>query len=92
MYSGKVFNVGGGIQSSASLCELTDICREITGKKTEVLNSGESRKADIPVYISDNSKIFKLSGWKPQRDISNIVQDIFQWMDLNNETLKDILK
>lgn len=92
IYSGKVFNVGGGFHSSASLQELTEICREITGKKTEILNTNESRKADIPVYISDNSKIFKQSGWKPQKDINNIVQDIFQWIDLNHETLKDILK
>lgn len=90
-YSGNVFNVGGGVQSSASLCELTEICRNITGKATSIQNTLESRKADIPVYISDNSKITNLSGWKPKKNINDIIEDIFQWIDQNEQILKDIL-
>ncbi len=90
-YSGNVFNVGGGFESSASLCELSDICKKVSGKKAEILQTTESRKADIPVYITNNSKISALSGWTPRRNMDDIVQDIFKWIDLNNKDLKDIL-
>lgn len=90
-YSGNIFNVGGGVKCSASLYELTDICRNIIGKESNVRNTQESRKADIPIYISDNSKITNLSGWRPERNINDIIQDIFQWIDLNKLMLKDIL-
>jgi CDP-paratose 2-epimerase len=89
-FSGKLFNVGGGLNSSASLVDLTQICREITGNRTEIFQTGEIRKADIPIYISDNTKICSYSGWKPERDIKDIVQDIFKWLK-EDKRLKEIL-
>ena len=33
-FEGKIYNVGGGIENSASLLEMTSICEKITGNKT----------------------------------------------------------
>lgn len=90
-FSGQLYNVGGGLEYSASLVELTETCVRVTGNKTEILKDGMARKADIPLYITDNTKISSQSGWKAEKDIENIVQDIFKWINDNNTNLKDIL-
>ncbi|HPN84249.1 MAG TPA: NAD-dependent epimerase/dehydratase family protein [Victivallales bacterium] len=77
---GMPFNVGGGKENSASLLELTDLCRGITGQKIEIGSELETRYADIPVYISDSRKIISLCGWKPRKNIKNILSDIHEWI------------
>ncbi len=79
-FANDVYNVGGGNFSSASLLELTELCRAVTGKKIEITPEPEMRYADIPVYISDNRKITSFCGWKPEQNIHNLIEDIYAWM------------
>ena len=74
------FNVGGGRGSSASLLELTGICAEVTGNGVEIASEPETRYADIPVYVTDNSKIAAHCGWTPEKDVRRIVEDIDRWI------------
>jgi CDP-paratose 2-epimerase len=74
------FNVGGGLKSSASLLELTDICENASGNKLEISSEPETRYADIPVYITDNSNISGFCGWKPEKNVETIVKDISEWI------------
>jgi CDP-paratose 2-epimerase len=90
--NGQTLNVGGGMMSSASLQELTQICQEITGKTIPIKAVAETRTADIRLYITDNSKVTKLTGWKPQIGIRQIVADIHAWLDENHLVLESILK
>lgn len=90
-YNGKIYNIGGGNELSISLRELTDLCREITGKKIKIGSVPETRKADIPYYVTDYSKIRKESGWLPSKSIENIVEDILKWIINNKISLKPIL-
>ena len=53
----QTFNVGGGLETSVSLCELTEFCRKITGNKIANKSVAENRQADIRIYITDNSKL-----------------------------------
>lgn len=76
---GEVFNVGGGMKGSVSLSEYTDLCREITGKTTEIRNDAESSSVDIPLYISDNRKVQNRLGWLPALSPRDIVDDIHNW-------------
>ena len=39
---------------------------------------------DIPIYISDNSKVLKTYKWRPTRNMKTIVIDIYKWL-LNNK-------
>jgi CDP-paratose 2-epimerase len=48
--------------------------------------------SDIPLYISDNSKINSISGWMPSITISEIIEDVYSWLFKNQELLKSILK
>lgn len=72
---GQVFNVGGGPQRSYSVMEMLHAIEQVTGK-TVRLEHREVRPGDQPLYISDTSKLELLTGWKPRRELTNILSDI----------------
>jgi CDP-paratose 2-epimerase len=90
-FNGQTFNVGGGRKVSASLQELTNACQLISGNKIPIQSIPETRKADIRLYISDNTKINSVTGWAPKRNVQEILQDIFLWITKNEHQLKPIL-
>jgi CDP-paratose 2-epimerase len=89
--NGNVFNVGGGLTSSVSLLELTTLCSIITGNTIPIQQITLNRKADIPIYISDNSKVNQFTGWSPQYTIENTLKEVFEWLSDNEHDLKSIL-
>jgi len=89
--SGRTFNVGGGHAVSASLQELTALCRESTGYSVPIETVAENRVADIPYYITDNRRITEATGWVPTRTVPRILDDICRWIADNRDTLAPIL-
>jgi CDP-paratose 2-epimerase len=89
--SGQVFNAGGGLDVSFSLVELTALCQEITGNKITVSSIEQNRAADIRIYVSDCTKLNRLTQWKPQRSLKKLLSDTYSWMKLNEHNLKNIL-
>ncbi|MDJ0682201.1 MAG: hypothetical protein QNJ18_20360 [Xenococcaceae cyanobacterium MO_167.B52] len=63
---GDVLNVGGGADISLSLLEMTQICEQITGNSIKIQSITEERAGDIPIFITDSSRITAKTGWKPQ--------------------------
>lgn len=90
-FNGEIFNVGGGSDVSVSLYELTCICEEITGNRINIRKVKENRSADIPVYITDNSKIHSVCGWSPEIDSRSILSDVFDWIRINEQNIKKLL-
>lgn len=90
-YNGEVYNVGGGNDISISLCELTELCRKATGKTIEIDHVPETRVADIPYYITDNSRVEAATGWKPEIDREQIIEDVVRWLSDNSAALEPIL-
>jgi CDP-paratose 2-epimerase len=90
-FNGKVFNAGGGIYSSVSLAEMTNMCAEITGNKIPIEAQLQTRPADLRVYITDNEKIKKYTGWEPAKGIKEILYDVFLWLKNNEDILKPVL-
>jgi CDP-paratose 2-epimerase len=90
--NGEILNAGGGVEISASLKELTEICQKVTGKTIPINPIIEGRSADIPIFITDNTKITALTGWKPKLSIQKIVEDITAWVSENEEKLSYVLK
>lgn len=90
-HNGTVYNVGGGKTVSLSLYELTELCRQITGKAIPLKQVKETRVADIPFYITDNSKVTGATGWSPSISGEEIIEDISRWINDNRSSLKDIL-
>jgi CDP-paratose 2-epimerase len=90
-FSGKTHNIGGGLENSVSLKELTMLCEKVTGKKIKIESISEDRPADMKLYVTDNSKIEKITGWKPKRNIEQITKDVAKWIEENKEQLRPIL-
>lgn len=91
-FEGKIFNVGGGLENSASLLEMTSICEKISGNKITIGSESQTRPADLRIYITDNSLIEKEIGWKPKRSVESVFQDIYNWIRDNEKQLQSILK
>ncbi|MCK4882516.1 MAG: NAD-dependent epimerase/dehydratase family protein [Candidatus Omnitrophica bacterium] len=88
--NGKTFNVGGGIKRSSSLKELTSMCQSITGNKVPINRILKTREADIPLFISDNSKVERETSWKPEHSVEEILNDIFHWIKNNEKQIKKL--
>ncbi|MDB5103980.1 MAG: tyvulose epimerase [Fibrobacteres bacterium] len=90
-FRGEVFNVGGGLETSLSLSELTAMCRQATGNSIDIASVPENRNADIPYYITDNTKVTTATGWKPSIAPYTIIENIARWIRDNEDSLKPIL-
>jgi CDP-paratose 2-epimerase len=91
-FSGKIYNVGGGLENSASLLEMTKICEKITGNKITIGSEIETRPADLRMFVTDNSLIEKEIGWKPKKSVEQVFTDIFHWIKHNEQQLETVLK
>lgn len=91
LQKGQIFNVGGGIENTVSLSELTDLCASITTNNIEIESSLENRPGDLPIYVTDNSKITDFSGWKPEINVQVMLNEIFDWLKKDEVILKSIL-
>jgi len=89
-FTGDVLNVGGGIDRSVSLLELTDICRSVVGSEVPASCLPDTAGFDVPLYISDCRKLFSGSDWRPKRSVESLVTDIFDWIRVNETILKPI--
>ncbi|MFM7321551.1 MAG: NAD-dependent epimerase/dehydratase family protein [Armatimonadota bacterium] len=89
---GAVWNVGGGRAASLSLRETTDLCRRITGKKSVVEGIDEERPGDLPVYITDHSRVTEAIGWSPRRSAEDVLTDLHDWAVPRLDTLRGILE
>lgn len=90
-HSGKIYNVGGGYDRSVSLAELTRHCQERTGRQLKIGTDPETRPADIPYYVTDNTDVEKATGWQPSRSVASILDEIFQWLADYRQQLEPIL-
>jgi CDP-paratose 2-epimerase len=90
-YNADTFNIGGGLENSVSLQELTTLCEETTGNKIEVTSIKEDRPADLRFFITDSTKFLTKSGLSWKKNAKETVQDIFEWIRDNESDLKPIL-
>ena len=89
---GAVFNVGGGMEVSVSLRELTALCAKHSGNTLSVAQDASTRAADIPYYVTDNAGVTARTGWKPKRSVDDILDDVFRWLSEHRAELEPILK
>ena len=48
------------------------------------------RPGDIAVYLTDNKKVTQELKWKPQKQGSMILNDIFNWIKSNEAKLRKL--
>lgn len=90
-WSGITANVGGGRQCSLSLLEATELCRELTGRTVEIRSAGRDRPGDVPLYLSDCSRLFGHTEWRPRHDARAILADVLEWVKGNEAAVRAAL-
>ena len=84
--SGHTYNIGGGEQC-LSLKETTALCRQITGRTTNIGSDPGNRPGDVRLYITDNSRIIGQTGWRPRWSAQESLQAIHRWIETNESSL-----
>ena len=82
----KIINVGGGIENSMSLKQLSDWCEKRFGPN-EVFSSQEERPMDAPWIVMDSSVAQNAWDWRPRIGINQILEDIANFADDHPEWL-----
>jgi CDP-paratose 2-epimerase len=90
-FTAQAYNVGGGMENSVSLRELTEFCRQLSGKHIEINRIADTHHADIPYYVADSTSLYKDADWKPERNLSMILESVWRWLVDHREQLKPIL-
>jgi CDP-paratose 2-epimerase len=81
-----VYNVGGGPENTTSLLELIDELERLTGRRLEYSHR-ERRVGDQPVYITDNGKITRDTGWKPRMALKTTIELLRKFWEENHGAL-----
>jgi CDP-paratose 2-epimerase len=84
---GKVFNAGGGLESSLSLQETTALCEKVIGRSVSIGSAPETRDGDVRIYVTDNAAIKAATGWLPRRGPAEILADTHAWVVANESAL-----
>lgn len=90
-WDGRTVNVGGGRECSLSLRETTEICQRLTGNEVEITPVEETRVGDVPIYLSDCTRLFSLDEWRPRRSAEQVLADIHEWIAADEERIAQAL-
>lgn len=72
----NAFNVGGGPRNTLSILELFAWIERKTGRPVDY-RTGESRPSDQMVYVSDNSRVTRLTAWEPSVGVEEGLSALF---------------
>lgn len=90
-HCGQTYNVGGGPALSTSLAELTDLCAARTGNHLVPGADPQTRPADIPYYVTDNTRVTGATGWRPARSVETILDEVIDWLTQHRAVLLPVL-
>ena len=85
-------NVGGGRTCSLSLLEATALCAEISGRQLDVGAAPDQRPGDVPIYLSDCSRLFARTDWRPAHSPRDVLVDIHRWIVEHESTVRTALQ
>ena len=83
----KIINVGGGIENSMSLKQLSDWCENRFGSN-EVISSAESRSMDAPWIVLDSTVAQNEWNWSVKTKIEHILEEVAHHAENNPSWLK----
>jgi NAD dependent epimerase/dehydratase len=84
---GEVINIGSN--QEISIGALAELIKEIVGKDIDISESQDRlrpEKSEVDRLLCDNSKICKLTNWKPEIGLKDGLRNVYNWMqsiDLN---------
>lgn len=80
----SVFNLGTG--TGTTVRELIDTIRRTTNLPFEV-ETVARRAGDAPVLVADNARAREVLGWRPTRDLTDIIQSAWRWHSAERERI-----
>ena len=83
----KVINLGGGVDNSMSLKELSNWCKERFGSN-EIISQEEVRSMDAPWIVMDSTTAQNAWNWKVQTNIEQILNEIANHAEENASWLE----
>ena len=83
----KIVNLGGGIDNSMSLKELSNWCEERFGRN-EIISSDEVRPMDAPWIVMDSTNAQNAWNWHVEIKIEDILNEIAQHAEENPTWLR----
>jgi CDP-paratose 2-epimerase len=84
----KIFTAGGGKNNIVSLKDLTLKVQRVSNNKISFTKIKKTSIFDVPYFISCNEEVENIYNWKPKKNITQIVQDIYKWQMSNLKNLK----
>lgn len=84
----NVYNIGGGNGNATSLLELIDRIETLTGHRLEYTMEAR-RPGDQLVYVTDYSKFYNHTGWRPEVDLSRTLELLRQFWEENQSAWKE---
>jgi CDP-paratose 2-epimerase len=75
--AGQAFNIGGGVQHSASLLEVVEEIRRIHGSCD--VKFDDWRPSDQRYYVSNTRKFQAATGWSPQVGVDRGIEQLYAW-------------
>jgi CDP-paratose 2-epimerase len=88
-FRGDIFNLGGGAANSLSLREGTALLEQKLGRGTTITTEDAVRKADLPIYFTDNRKAARVLNWQPSVSLDEGFDRILAWIRSNEKTLRE---
>lgn len=76
--SGRVFNVGGGADRTASLLDVLALLEQALGRPIARV-FGDWRPGDQRVYVSDIRKSGEMLGWEPKVSVQEGLSHLLDW-------------
>ncbi|MEN9021721.1 MAG: GDP-mannose 4,6-dehydratase [Verrucomicrobiales bacterium] len=89
--NGQAFNTGGGPTNTLSLLELLNFLAEREGRDLG-LKFDEERPGDQKVFVSNNTKLKEILGWKPTTSVDQGLEQLAQWISNNREVIVSFKK
>ena len=86
----KIVNLGGGIENSMSLRELSSWCEDRFGQN-EILTSNEERPMDAPWIVMDSSTAQNAWNWSVKTKIEHILEEVAYHAEKNPSWLKLVI-
>ena len=83
----KIINLGGGVENSLSLWELSSWCEDRFGQN-EVLASQDERPMDAPWIVMDSTTAQNAWNWSVKTKIEQILEEIANHAETNPNWLK----
>jgi CDP-paratose 2-epimerase len=74
----QIFNIGGGPERAASVIEVIELIRQISGIVPKV-NFGPVRTGDQRWYVSDTSRFRQHTGWEPKIGLRESIERLVDW-------------